>query len=388
MKKMLFVVLVLFLYCKQNSYSLAPVSDFATSTIELKNFIDASKLRRIGSGGMGIVYKLQLGGKKYVVKVFKDAENPRARLNVEREIQALLNVKDLPYGVMKILSSHELGWAKDKPSTYHFTFQGRPAIVANYVEGKTLRETIEADKDAPYLDRLIKGYSIAIHVAEILKRLHERKLYHRDIKPDNIIITPVMMKERTYHTATIIDFGISFYKTDTGELLDGISGTPEYMDPEDIQKRNPNEYTDRYALCQIIFEIFSGQRFIRLSQKGSIHEVLLRKQNKMASQHIDAVYVDAHPLLREFFKKGLNANRSERFEDWNSFLLGLKQAFRAEFLRVHRLQKEHPGLWLNGPSSLALSNGELGLLETLPIDFDLAELDLPVATTIAFEEAA
>ena len=134
---------------------------------------------------------------------------------------------------------------------------GRAAIVMQYVEGETLAETL---RRGPLDVRF--AISVATDVANALFAAHHRNIIHRDIKPQNIIITPEKQ-------AKILDFGvarqhdIAAHGADTTTLLTTpgiIVGTPAYMSPEQAQQLEIDGRSDLFSLGAVLFECLTGKR--------------------------------------------------------------------------------------------------------------------------------
>ena len=100
---------------------------------------------------------------------------------------------------------------------------------------------------------------VATHVGRGLRAAHQRGLVHRDLKPDNVMLTP---GEDGEEVARILDFGLAkdtssehdACLTDAGTIL----GTPEYMAPEQVEAREVDARTDLYSLGIMLFECITG----------------------------------------------------------------------------------------------------------------------------------
>ena len=122
-------------------------------------------------------------------------------------------------------------------------------LVMEYIDGHTLVEVIEYYGILPNIVLI----NILIQVLSGLKAAHSKGIYHRDVKPDNVMI------DRN-GCAHIMDFGIARTLqptglTDTGMLI----GTPEYMSPEQAVGEPIDNRTDIYSLGVILFELATGR---------------------------------------------------------------------------------------------------------------------------------
>src|SRR5436190_15612648 len=176
--------------------------------------------REPGHGGVGTVYLARdrrLHEKPVVVKVLleKSLRNEWVVQKFLQEKEALARV-DHP-GVVGILDTGELQ-------------DGKPYIVMQYVDGRTLRDAIRGKPEG--LD--LEGVALIVEqIGAALSAVHERKIYHRDLKPENIMLQAL---GRGAEQVKIVDFGIAKIKesvvapsTITGGAT---AGTIIYMSPE------------------------------------------------------------------------------------------------------------------------------------------------------------
>lgn len=137
---------------------------------------------------------------------------------------------------------------------------GRAAIVMQYVEGQTLAERL---RDGPLDVRL--ALSIAANLAAALSVAHRRGIVHRDVKPQNVIITPEQQ-------AKLLDFGVATQTplapesaandTTTVSLTTqgAVIGTPAYMSPEQAQRAPLDGRSDLFSLGTVLYECLTGRR--------------------------------------------------------------------------------------------------------------------------------
>src|SRR5882672_9001272 len=199
---------------------------------------------KIGSGGMGEVYKAEdtkLGRtvaiKLLPVDTHRDA-NARRRFFQEAQSASSLNHPN----IVTIHAIEEV--------------DGRDFIVMEYVEGLTLKELVERDGALPLASLL----EIGIQAADALEAAHELNLIHRDIKPANIHVT-------TRGHAKLLDFGLAktvrtiaggvdyeaptlHHLTDEGTVL----GTVSYMSPEQTRGEILDARSDIFSLGCALYE--------------------------------------------------------------------------------------------------------------------------------------
>ena len=195
--------------------------------------------RRVGRGGMGVVYQatdLSLD-RTVALKVLAEelAEDDvfRRRFMGECKIAASL---DHP----NIVPIYAAGQS-----------DGRLYLAMRFVFGDDLRTVLRVEGgrlDPPRVARIVAL------VASALDAAHERGLVHRDVKPANVLVTP---EDHVY----LSDFGLSkritahAEHTRTGEIL----GTLDYIAPEQIRREAPGPAADIYALGCMAFHLLTGQ---------------------------------------------------------------------------------------------------------------------------------
>jgi eukaryotic-like serine/threonine-protein kinase len=195
----------------------------------------------LGSGGMGIVYKVEHTqiGKLMAMKVLSGrlARNELLRKRFQREAQAASKL------------SH--------PNTVQIFDFGESDnlayLVMEFLPGHDLASVIA---DGPI------GFSrvaaIAAQVAASVGEAHDAGIVHRDIKPENVMILDAG-EEREF--VKVLDFGIAKVRgaderlTGMGELI----GTPYYMSPEQIRGESVDHRTDLYALGGLMYKCLTGE---------------------------------------------------------------------------------------------------------------------------------
>ena len=190
----------------------------------------------LGSGGMGIVLKvqdLQLE-EEVALKVIRGglAANPAFLELLKQEIRLARRITH-----RYILRTHDFGES-----------EGIPYVTMEYLKGITLRSLLD-DRGRLPVPLVLR---IARQVAEGLEAAHAVNVVHRDIKPMNVLFD-------MRGDAKIMDFGLAapgaaLVPGERGVLL----GTPRYMSPEQIRGEQVDARTDLYALGVLLFELCSG----------------------------------------------------------------------------------------------------------------------------------
>jgi serine/threonine protein kinase len=195
-------------------------------------------VRVLGDGAMGKVVLAQDGelDRAVAVKVLDEqlAQDPsfRARFSREARVAASLSHPN-------IVTVFDVGEA-----------EGRPFIVMEYIEGRTLDTRLRDEGPLP-VDEVVR---IGRQVAEGLEAAHANGLVHRDLKPSNLI-------EREDGTVKIADFGIARSVDATALTEEGsIVGTAAYLAPEQAEGGTVSQQTDLFALGVVLYELLTGRQ--------------------------------------------------------------------------------------------------------------------------------
>jgi Tol biopolymer transport system component/predicted Ser/Thr protein kinase len=229
-------------------------------------------LEKLGSGGMGVVYRAldpRLNRQvaiKFLPEAFSADPSRLRRFEQEARAAGILNHPN-------ILAVYDVG-----------THEGSPYIVTELLEGETLRERLSA---GPLAARRAIDY--ALQLARGLAAAHEKGIVHRDLKPENIIIT----KDGR---VKILDFGLAkLIQPESGEnptsvptspsatALGVVMGTVGYMSPEQVRGLLADHRSDVFAFGAILYEMLSGQRaFHRESAPETLTAILKEDPPELA----------------------------------------------------------------------------------------------------------
>ncbi len=126
---------------------------------------------------------------------------------------------------------------------------GQTFMVMEFLQGENLGDLIKSGRTGD----LHRKLTTAVQIASALDHIHNHKIIHRDIKPDNVHVTP-------NGVAKLMDFGIA--KSEDASLTrPGYTmGTPYYMAPEQVRGEPPTPQVDIYAFGILLFELFTGVR--------------------------------------------------------------------------------------------------------------------------------
>jgi serine/threonine protein kinase len=207
--------------------------------IKEKNSLDNYKIMgMIGEGGMGKIYKaVDTRTKKTVVM--------KQLIIAEREIF----IKRFQREADIMLSLHHANIV----TVYDYLKQGRSYyIIMEFVDGISLEDLIRKNHKIEPLRALL----IFNELCKGLKYAHDRQIIHRDIKPNNVLISKTGQVK-------LVDFGIAkSLEEDEGLTKTGVvMGTPAYMSPEQlISTKYVDNLTDIYSMGVMFYQMITGQR--------------------------------------------------------------------------------------------------------------------------------
>lgn len=210
----------------------------------------------LGAGGMGEVYKARDTrlDRTVAVKVLPEhiAKREDLRARFEREARAVASLNH-----PNICTLHDIG-----PGY----------MVMELIEGETLAARIE--KGALPLDQALK---FAIQIADALDRAHRAGVTHRDVKPQNIMLTRDGVK--------VLDFGLAKSGSKPGPTEETLTkvlttegtvmGTPQYMAPEQFEGKEADARSDIWAFGAVLYEMATGRKAFQGKSYSSLVGAIL-----------------------------------------------------------------------------------------------------------------
>ena len=256
-------------------------------------------IQEVGSGGMAWVYLGEdlLNGRRVAVKVLypQYTEDMSYIQRFIREAKLALGL-DAPH-IVRVLN-----YGADRDVHY---------LVMEYIEGKDLKEILNIRGRLPYQEAL----SIVSQVVQALHRANERGIVHRDIKPQNLMIT-------TDGIVKVLDFGIARARALPSLTQSGFVGSPYYISPEQAMGENVDIRSDIYSLGVVIYEMLTNTLPFDASTPWSV-----------ISQHIASApptepleEANVPPVVMQLVLKALSKRPEDRFQSPKELLQAVQSA--------------------------------------------------------------
>jgi tetratricopeptide (TPR) repeat protein/predicted Ser/Thr protein kinase len=262
--------------------------------------------RLLGEGGMGVVYlarDLTLDrdvALKFVSPQRISDEGARQRLIREAQAAAALEHP-------AICAVYDVEVAAD----------GRTCIVMQYVEGETLADRLRRGP-LPPRDAL----AMTEHIADALATAHRRGVIHRDLKPQNIILTPSgRPKLLDFGIASTADATVSDTQTRSGDIVPEFpAGTPGYMSPEQVHQDAVDGRSDLFSLGAVLFESLTGRRAFEARTKLETYDRVLHAHPPPVSSLQQGLTESHDELCRRLLAK----DPADRFQSADELLGALR----------------------------------------------------------------
>lgn len=255
-------------------------------------------LEKIGAGGMSDVYKAkdQVLGRFVAVKILKQefTEDVNFVTKFHTEAQSAAGLQH-----PNIVNIYDVG------SEDHMHF-----IVMEYVEGITLKTYIEKKGQLNYKEAI----SIAIQVARGIEAAHNNNIVHRDIKPQNIMISHE-------GKVKVTDFGIARAAT-SNTIHSDVMGSVHYTSPEQARNGFVDGKSDIYSLGIVMYEMVTGR--VPFDGDTTVAIAIQHLQEEMVAP---SVYAPELPVsLEKIILKCTQKSQDRRYASMGDLLVDLKRA--------------------------------------------------------------
>jgi len=332
--------------------------------------------REIGRGSMGTVWSavhLTLGQRvaiKLIAAEHAQAPEARARFSTEAKAAARLRSRY----VVQVYDDGE-------------TPEGTPYIVLEYLDGETLEQRLERERDLPLNDAV----RITRHVARALSRAHASGIVHRDLKPGNVFLTRSDDDEVGW-LAKVLDFGIAKIEehgiastTRTGTLL----GTPLFMSPEQVRGASSvDSRSDLYSLGMVFYTMLTGAYAFNGESFADVLVAICT--GPLPDLRVAAPWVPSS--VADWFQRACARDVQQRFQSADELIEGLDLALgvstgahnrqSAHELKLDTLRGHAPPVHHSLPRSTPSDSGEFAKGSTQVLSTDQALLKTENANSV------
>lgn len=257
-------------------------------------------LEKLGSGGMGSIYKARDESltRDIVLKVMSstfDREKALVRFQIEAKALGRLNHPN-------IARVYDFGALES----------GQAYLAIDYVEGMTLRQFV--DSGNAFRLTLADKLDLFLQLCDAVKHAHDEGVIHRDIKPENIMMVGTLNES---YMPILLDFGVAKLFTEDGEVQrvtthGAIVGSPFFMSPEQVKAEAVTPASDQYSLGCVLFYLLAGRPPF---QAETALETLAMHKDKAPPRLSDATGDQWANEIEEALQKLLSKDPRRRFAD-------------------------------------------------------------------------
>ncbi len=276
-------------------------------------------LQKVGSGGMGSVYKAlqremnRMVGVKILHPKLADRKDLVSRFGREARAMSQLSHPN----IVRVFLYGEL----EDGSLY---------IIMEFLEGKNLNQTVRAE--GPF--SVERALPILVQASSALDEAHRAGIIHRDLKPENIFL---VQKGTLRDFPKVLDFGLA--KVGERQLRPGsviltqegmVFGTPEFMSPEQAQGKRLSPASDVYSLAIILYEVLTGK--LPFDAKGAMEFIQLHVTGKPIPLNKRVPGKTFPPELEQIVDRALSKRPEDRFATAAEFARAMDAQLRGDFV--------------------------------------------------------
>jgi len=260
----------------------------------------------LGRGGMGVVYETVdtvLARPVALKLILQESANPEGygQFLVEARAIALLSHPN-------VVTIYDIG-----------LMDLRHYIAMEFVNGGSLADLIKKEKTLSIKEAL----RIFIEISQGLQTAHEAGIVHRDVKPENILLTEKRQVK-------ITDFGLASVrraaKAERGKTPYAISGTPGFMAPEQLRGEEPHPRFDIYALGVTLFTMLVGKPPYEIANKTELLDIVAF-QKSGEQLPLRRFRPNAPEAIEQLYQYCAAADPEERYQSIDAYLPAVEQIY-------------------------------------------------------------
>jgi serine/threonine protein kinase len=241
-------------------------------------------LQRIGRGAMGTVYRAldPAIGRTVAIKVLL-VDDPELRARFQQEVRAAGTLTH-----QHIVSVYDYGES-----------EGRPYIVMEYIDGRSLADVLRDRFPLTLAHRL----RLVQQLCAALDYAHAHGVVHRDIKPGNVMLDQ-------HGDLKVVDFGIA--KLGEGQLTraGNVLGTLAYMSPEQVEGGAVDRRSDIFSVGVVLYELVTSRRAFPGDTASSLIRAIINEQPVAPT----ALVPNLDPALDQIVTKALHKDPAQRYQ--------------------------------------------------------------------------
>lgn len=300
-------------FCPNEGTVLMPLTDGTGVHRELigeRLFGDYILKKKLGEGGMGAVYLAENVAidQRIAIKVLhpEAANSDEIVQRFNREAHAIARLSH-PNTIRVFIFGKT-----DEPLIY---------LAMEYVDGKSLRDVIHENERLSEL----RAINIMRQTLHALAEAHELGVVHRDLKPDNIMLTRF---RDTDDFVKVLDFGIAKVQEKDGQEQKKLTqagivyGTPEYLSPEQAKGKDIDHRSDLYAMGIILYEMITG--IVPFSGSTSL-AILAGHVYQAPPDPAEVARVPVSSAMRRVILKAIAKSANDRYQNAMDFLTDLEK---------------------------------------------------------------
>ena len=255
-------------------------------------------IEKLGEGGMGIVYKAEdlrldrVVALKFLSHQIGDDEAAKARLLQEAKAASAVNHQN-------VCIVYDIGES-----------EGKKFISMEYVDGETLRKKFSVSPIP-----LNEAVSYALQMGEGLAAAHDKGIIHRDVKPDNIMVS-------SNGVVKVMDFGLAKLRDAyLRSRATSTVGTLAYMAPEQIQGGDVDARADIFGFGVVLYEMLTQRLPFRGAHEAAMMYSILHEEPESIQKHLP----DAPPELIHLLQKALEKEPADRYQSIHEMVTDIRR---------------------------------------------------------------